>query len=116
MPPTGVTCSIQPLSTRSAPPCRRHSRGKGTRGLPCPTLSAGALLRVSPATGLTEQQLAAPNTNYGTFAIFRHISVYFGVFRRNGWHTPLQESSDEGGLRGGLACLTSGVIVSLMAP
>ena len=52
---------------------------KDTRGLPCPTLTAGALLCSRSATGLTEQQLAAPNTKYGTFTIFRHISAHFGV-------------------------------------
>ena len=67
------------------------------------------------------------------FAIFRHIcrappsgvarqrhahifqSLHFGVTAGARRYRSLK-SSDEGGLRGGLACLTSGMVVSLMAP
>ena len=89
-----------------------EARGHAWAALPyAECWSAARCLRSGPAV----QQLAAPNSNYDTFAIIsgtpRHI-------RRNGWHTLLRESFRWGGgvLRGGLACLTSGVIVSLMAP
>ena len=56
-------------------------------------------------------QLAAPHTQ--ATAHLLDVSAHFGVTADTRRYRSL---SDEGGLGGGLTCLTSGMAVSLLAP